>query len=111
MDNKKDSIFAALWWQSAVSDKAHQITHSECHLSNFSLEIAVPRASPFAIYLLLSFLAFLQQFSRNNLLQHKMFISLHTAGMLDCQDSGASCTQHGELQFVAKDGGQSLFNS
>lgn len=41
------SIFAALWWQSAVSDKAHQTTHSECHLNNSSAEILVPIAPPF----------------------------------------------------------------
>lgn len=53
MDIMNGSIFAALWWQSAVSDKAHQITHSECHLNNISPEILVPIAPPFAIYLVL----------------------------------------------------------
>lgn len=49
MDNIKASIFAALWWQSAVSDQAHQITHS--HLNNISPEILVPIASLFYLYL------------------------------------------------------------
>lgn len=65
MDNIKASTFAALWWQSAVSDQAHQITHSQCHLNikdNISPEILVPIASPFAIYSVLFFLASLQHF-------------------------------------------------